>query len=378
MERHPVVATLLVVFFVVVIFAPPLKMLLSPTVPWSETEQRTLAKPPQFPSSLRGLSAFFAEVDRYCQDHFGFREFFIYRYFRELKKHFGKAGLDTKVLAGQEGWYFYSGQGEIRDFQGRRSLSEAKLAEWFAERDRRDAWLRSQGITYLLVVPPSKHSIYPEFLPKGAKATKGVSRYEQMLAAAAHRGYLVDLHQPLREAKTTGELYYKKDTHWNLRGGFVSAQTIIAALQERFPEVTFSSDFTFGQERTIACRDSPESCDLARMAMRQEEEEEAYAELKPFPSCVEADDLTIFKFSALSERFDRPSFARRCPKRELTALIFRDSFGVALEPFLSENFRSSVYLWKSYDQVNVEEMLRVNRPDVLIEAIVERDSFSGL
>ena len=378
MERHPVVAKLLVVFFVVVISAPPLKMLLSPTVPWSETEQRTLAKPPQFPSSLRGVSAFFVEVNRYCEDHFGFREFLVYRYIREVKKRFGKVGLDNRVLAGQEGWYFYSGEGEIRDFQGRRSLTEAKLADWLAERDRRDAWLRSQGITYLLVVPPSKHSIYPEFLPKGATATKGVSRYEQMLAVAANRGYFVDLHQPLREAKAIGELFYKKDTHWNLRGGFFAAQTIVAALQEGFPAVTFTSDFTFGSEMKITCRDSPDSCDLARMAMRQEEEEDVFASLQPFPSCVEADDLTIFKFSDLPERLDRPSFARRCPTRELTALIFRDSFSVALEPFLSENFRSSVYLWKSYDQANIEEMLRVHRPDVVIEAIVERDSFSGL
>ena len=47
----------------------------------------------------------------------------------------------------------------------------------------------------------------------------------------------------------------------------------------------------------------------------------------------------------------------------------------ALEPFLSENFKESIYLWKPYDQQNMEEVLNHFTPDLVIEEVVERDFF---
>jgi hypothetical protein len=46
-----------------------------------------------------------------------------------------------------------------------------------------------------------------------------------------------------------------------------------------------------------------------------------------------------------------------------------------MHPFISENFKHVVYLWKEYDQKNLEETFRIFKPDVVIEAIVERDLF---
>ena len=59
----------------------------------------------------------------------------------------------------------------------------------------------------------------------------------------------------------------------------------------------------------------------------------------------------------------------------LKAVIFRDSFFVHLEPFFSENFREVVYLWKNYDQKNIEEIMTYFKPDVVIEETSERHLF---
>lgn len=74
----------------------------------------------------------------------------------------------------------------------------------------------------------------------------------------------------------------------------------------------------------------------------------------------------------------RPSFAKGCNQAELTAVVFRDSFPVALEPFFSEKFKKAVYLWKEYDQKNIEEIMTSFKPDIVIELTVERFFFNSV
>ena len=51
------------------------------------------------------------------------------------------------------------------------------------------------------------------------------------------------------------------------------------------------------------------------------------------------------------------------------AVVFRDSFGSALIPFLSEEFSRAVYLW----QYNVDpDVVLAERPDVVIQEWVGR------
>jgi hypothetical protein len=51
------------------------------------------------------------------------------------------------------------------------------------------------------------------------------------------------------------------------------------------------------------------------------------------------------------------------------AVVFRDSFGSALIPFLAEHFRRSVYLWRYDFAVDVLEQ---ERPDVVIWLMTSR------
>jgi hypothetical protein len=49
-----------------------------------------------------------------------------------------------------------------------------------------------------------------------------------------------------------------------------------------------------------------------------------------------------------------------------------------MEPFLSENFKKVVYLWKEYDQKNIEEIMTSFKPDIVIEITVERFLFNSV
>lgn len=365
----------LVFLFLLIIFTPPVKMLCSPAGEWSRVEKRRLKELPEPPRSIWQVTAYFAGVEAYFADHFGYRELLIQRYHREMKKRFGIVGKETNVVLGGNGWYFHTGSEQMEDYLGHLKLSEKQLETWVAERRARAEWCRQRGIVYLLVVPPSKQSIYPEFLPAQVGPYKGTTRFEQLLAYAQADPlpFLVDLHQPLRQGKGDNELYYKPDTHWNLRGAYLGYQAILGALRGHFPRAAFATDFTVGPDEEKACEANPTLCDLAQMAMRQETI--TCQSLRNFRPCAHPLDVRRYAFSKLPQRQDAPSFARGCDNRELTALVFRDSFVVLLEPFLSENFKEIVYLWKPYDQQNVEEALAGGPVNVLIEEVVEQFLF---
>ncbi len=364
----------LTVLFLLIILLPAIKMLFSPESDWSRAEKRKLAESPPPPRSLHQLPTFFSGLDAYLGDHFGYREALIHRYHREMKKHFGKIGKESKVLLGKNGWYFYSAEEQMEDYLGLIKASEKQLKTWVAERQRRALWCRQRGIAYILVIPPNKHSIYPEFLPENIAPFKGTSRFEQLIEFTEKVGlpFLVDLSRPLRAAKNGRELFYKTDTHWNLRGAFIGFTAILEALQKRFPDTAFTADFTLGPDITESCVESQGLCDLALMAMQSEEASITYQLLAPYEACSQPYNLESYGFSNLDERQDKPSFARRCESRQLTALIFRDSFFDSIEPILSENFRRAIYLWKTYNEENIEQALKIQHIDVVIDEIVER------
>ncbi len=262
----------LTVVFLLIIFIPSLKMLFTPQADWSRVEKRKLAEHPIPPQSLGQLTVYFSEIEEYLGDHFGYRELLIKRYHREMKKRFAKTGNESKVLLGEKGWFFYSAEDEIEDYQGHLKLSEKQLNNWVAERKRRAVWCKQRGIEYFLVVPPNKQNIYPEYLPPKVAAFKGTTRFEQLLNLSEHSPlpFLVDLSRPLRQAKNEKELFYKADTHWNLRGAYIGFTAILQALQKSFPDTVFTTNFTFGPDVIKPCDANPDLCDLAWMAMQQQ------------------------------------------------------------------------------------------------------------
>jgi hypothetical protein len=370
---------ILIIMVLGALFIPALKMLTSPEEKWSATEQRLLTVPPALPVTLKQLDAFFPQVDNYLKDHFGFRDNFIHRYQREMEKRFNKIGVNAPVLKGLDNWYFYTGENVLEDFQGKTPLSQAQLEQWLSGQEKKVNWLRQQGISYILAVGPEKQAIYPEYLFENAMAIKGVSRFEQMLAALGQHPppYFVNLHDILRQSKGTKNLYFKNDTHWNMLGSYFAFQGIFKRIAEFFPGKTFETNFTFTDDAPGLHDNFGHQGDLARMILKETELNESFPKFQKFIPCGHPLPFT-YGVSNINKDSDKASFAKGCDQAELTAVVFRDSFTVALEPLISENFKKVIYLWKEYDQKNIEEVMAFFKPDIVIEITVERHVFDSV
>jgi len=66
----------------------------------------------------------------------------------------------------------------------------------------------------------------------------------------------------------------------------------------------------------------------------------------------------------------RQKVVTECSDGEIPkAVIFRDSFGEALMPWLAQHFRRAVFVWS--DEI-VPEVIEQEQPDVVIQEFIER------
>lgn len=366
--------TALILLFFTVIWAPPLTCILLPDKGWSHTEKRVLASFPEIPHDLKTFSEFLKYFEDYYNDHFGFREKLIYQYNREMAKKFGLSGVSS-VMAGKEGWYFYSKNKVINDFRGLTPLTEQQLVSWKTDLVCKKDWLAKQGAHHLFVVAPSKQTIYPEYLPDAIQNVKGVTHLEQLI------DYLdkdpdVDILNPkpeLLKAKTKTRLYYKTDTHWNEYGAFIAYKEIINQISRWFPEDPFNYDFYFHD----TLKEGPGG-DLAKMLDLHKTLKEMSPDLKKRHYCAQPMELhrqlkDLRK--GLKRRKGREPFMKGCKDAKLRALVFRDSAFFAIEPFFSENFNQVIYLWQTYDQKTAARLIEYFHPHIVIEEIGERNCF---
>ena len=368
---------ILAALFLAFIFSSSFVMLVTKDSPWSEAENRGLAFLPEFPDSVEQISPFLRSLDAYVEDHFGFRDFYIYRYQRELDKRFNQAGPRSTVISGLDGWYFFNAFNMMDDFLGRTPLKGDTIQSWLAHQDKKNQWLLERNIRYLYIVEPNKQSIYPEYLMKHAMAVKGTSRFEEVLAYSGGHlpEYMLNLHEYLQPKLFDKTLYYKNDSHWNKFGAYLVFRKMIEKISSWYPTEEFATDFAFGPEETGIGGNTGQGGDLVQMLMRPELTE-TYPQLIPFTPCGTVEDIPR-ELSNIEQPPGRISFVRKCPSKNLRAVVFRDSFFVSVEPFLSENFKEVIYLWKEYDQQNVEEVLALFQPDVVIEARAERHIFDS-
>lgn len=374
---HHVFHWLLLGVFFFAIFAPATQMILGDSNTYSFTEKRLLASFPKTPKTLSQTPEFTSSLDSYFDDHFGFREWFVFRYQRESRKHFNTIEK-AQVIVGLNDWYYFTGSNILQDYSGKDPLSDEELSSWVKSYRDKKKWLKSKDIHYLFVAPPNKHTIYPEFVMEDWYRVQGKTRLQQLreVLTKNDKDTFIDLAPVLTAKKDDDILFYKSDTHWTDYGAYLGYQTLVQKLETIFPKSSFKKDFTFTNAVTRTCDKKVRSCgDLTRMLLDFKPFEESFQKTTDFSPCATRLPFNFQLHGDINTIKDAPSFTKGCKSKKLKAVVFRDSFFVSMQPFLSENFAEVIYLWQKYDQENMKEILKYFQPDIVIEERVERSLF---
>jgi alginate O-acetyltransferase complex protein AlgJ len=364
---------LLILVFAGVILLPTVDYFTHIDITQAPVENRFLAPWPRLTRlDISGVRNYLAAANSYFNDHFGFRKRLV-RWCQQWKYRLFHTQTDL-VIAGQNGWLYISEREMIQHYLGMEKFTEPQLQSWQRLLEKRRDWLAARGIKYLFVIPPDKQSVYPENLPAWLLAATPAGRQTKldqfMQYMKAHSTVeVLDLRQPLIAAKKIVPTYLQNDTHWNLYGGFTACQEMVRALSPQLPGLPplRSEDFdwtnvpaTGGELAKAAGLDPPEK---------------NYFMFTPNPAAIaprnrDAANIVRLWNPVDPHRLNSISENTNPLAGPFDLVIFHDSFGKAMQPFLGYSFHKIVWIFDSREFNPA--IITNNHPQVVVNEILER------
>ncbi len=364
-----------VLLFLTVLSIPPLIALFTPDQKISRAEKRALAPRPGCSLSQESLTTFPGLFEKYYNDHFGMRDFFVfYQQYLSLKL-FGVSSSEF-VIVGEEDWLFFNGEGlsGLRGLLGLRHQSPFQLASHQSTLISHRDWLGKRDIKYLFLPIPNKATVYPEYLPYRFQKYGDNSLYEQIVSFLKEQGEFtdfIDTEALFLEKKEEKQLYLKTDSHWNDYGAYLAYQHIIRQVKARgIParELT-TDDFTWTT--------TPYSGDLAIFLHMAEILTETVPRADAIAPCSGTASSSLKRvenkktFKAFASDPRGFSMVQNCSDNDTTVLLIHDSFGNALKPYLSLSFGTVFYVERGFN--SIKDFIEVIHPDIVLDLRIERN-----
>ncbi len=349
-----------IIIFLIILYLPMIFFNRSDSV--ASGEKRKLAS---FPNSFN--SNIFKEIDAYLKDRFGLREKLI-----ELDSNLKYKLLDDsgneRVILGKDNWLFYRQEGNYEDYL-KVNLVKKDYANRFAEEIKeKQEWCNQNGIAFIFMICPNKHTVYPEKYP--LKRPDGITRTEQLIKVMEEKGvnYLYPYSKLLEnKSKYSLPLYYKLDTHWNNLGTYIAFLELYKKVKSSLEWPTLLSEI----EYSFTVADSTGG-DLSLM-LGLNNEVETKLDFNPkdgnwlkYHKCIEK--------SGPSLPFYKTVITENTNKDLPSALIFRDSFFTLLSPFTSSIFSKVNYQGGLFKDDYKTKILK-DKPDIVIWEVVERNLY---
>jgi len=322
---------------------------------------------PKFDGSI---IKFVKQYKKYFRSHYAGKNLFISVYNNARFTLLKESPIPDRILGGKDDFLFYCNAKDgnsIVDYQGYIQLSQEELESIYVFLNSFYEWLKQRNIAFYFIVAPDKQTIYYDKLPERIKKI-GKTSTDQIIDYLIKKGIpVIDLRHPLLEAKSLFhfDLYLKTDTHWNSLGSYIAYKSIINKLANdgiSIKPITIDLNTINKKQLTI-----------------QEGRGDSYKMMKitKDPYYYDADlhyprDYTI-EYSEGDVPYARIMVTKN-NKNNIKAVIYRDSFFLQLQPYLSNNFGYAYYLWEYlYKTKNIKkDKIEEIKPDVVIIETVER------
>lgn len=320
--------------------------------PTNETTENTvLAEWPSWKNDGEWNQSYLSDMGEYFEDHFAFRQNFV-TVNALLRGKLMKTSATDQVVVGTDDWLYYSGT--MNDYQGKDLLTERELYAVVHNLKLMQDYVESHGSWFIFTVAPNKNSLYNENMPyyyqKGTE-----SNLEKLVPKLAAMGiHYVDLQELFQEQEEL--LYFKRDSHWNNKGAVLAYNALMDQMgreHETYLNVPYELE-------------SIHTGDLDEML---------------YPLAAEPETEYVydkaFGYTYVNEVTDNMDdwIETVNPEKYGSLLMFRDSFGESLLPFMADEVGNGYFSrLVPYNLTQVEQYA----PNYVIIERVERriDSFA--
>ena len=267
-----------------------------------------------------------------------------------------------KVLVGDNGWLVYTAEGDLDLYEKNTLFTEEQLAQFQINLDALSTNYAERGITLVVVIAPSKNTIYPERVPAQIPQFGGESKLDQVVEYLSAHGEtrILDLRPALLQAKTEREIYLATDTHWNDYGAYLTYSLLMERVSETHPNLSPRPLSDFAEQML-----EPEPLDLANV-IGVTSLTESKLRLAP-----KFDLATSYKTVNLGGR--KLLFSYNPDATLPNLIIYHDSYFFNVNPMLGEHFHRGIFI-QNFSGGGLWNLSWVDeqQPDVVIIEFAER------
>lgn len=285
-------------------------------------ENRRLAEFPVIRTEEGDINTeWFSQAGDYFQDHFAFRSKLVTANALVQGKLLG-VSTASGVIQGSDGWLYY--KDSLSDYLGTELLSERSLFNIAHTLGMTQRNLEQRGVKFAFAIAPNKNSLYGEHMPyyDSYKVTdeNNLKRLKPFLEEEGVN--YTDLYETFQDQEEV--LYHSRDSHWNNKGAALASDRILTALgreHRSYEEEDFEvrEDFAGDLDKMLY----PEALTL---------EDEIYYDNEPEYTYVQE----------VESNFD-PRINTTSEGKDGSLVMYRDSFGNTLLPFMAEAYGSAYF-----------------------------------
>lgn len=324
----------------------------------SEREKRDFVVFPKIILDGSFNKNFSRQLNSYFEDRIGFKYQFK-RVFEKLNKFYQmENSLEKQGIYGKDDWLFYNKDNLYKTFS--QLYPEEKVAFYTKKLKDFQDWCESNGIKFIYYIAPNKDEIYDEFYPFSRPSGKTLT--DQLVESFLAEGVNVIYPKEFLRASKKNEkhpIYLERDSHWNYLGAYYGSIPLVQNVKNLFSNISFPElSYKFHYKRI-------RGGDLENILGTPKGEMTQY-DFTTFISGAETQSAYTY---VKNEGHDGIT---TCGRKDLPKLLmFRDSFTIALEPFISPYFSSAEYVWH-YPTNEDKSYILSQKPDLLIFESVER------
>ena len=310
------------------------------------TENRDLAEWPKLVTK-GGLNTGYLEgIGTWFTDRFAFRQELVTADARLRGSVFGVSAEDD-VIFGRNGWLYY--EATLDDYQHKNPVSERMLFNMAHNTALMQEYTESLGRTFVFTIAPNKNTLYGDNMPARYKHTVEAQSDMERLVPWLEREKVnyVDLYALF--AGRDDVLYYARDSHWNQEGALMVYNALLDACGKAHE--------TWADREAEPVSDYLGDLNLMLYPLGAEPEPDLSYQKYFTWSYSQGDDV-------------EDDFIRTvCPSGSQNLLMYRDSFGNSLLPYMAEAFSQATFSkqvpYPMTDLIN-------SSPDIVIVEKVER------
>jgi hypothetical protein len=211
------------------------------------------------------------------------------------------------------------------------------------------------------MIAPEKINVYNNFFP-GFNPTQHTVHKLSQLDQYLKENSKVNFINPTQEMianKNKFILYYKQDSHWNDIGSFFGYRELMKAINEDFPGVKplMFDNFSIVEKKI-------ERANISSM-IGIDTTWKTGPFLEPH---FKPQSVIVNKYKHTEDEYSEVLVKEHCNKSLPRILVFRDSFGEFLVPYISETFGRSVYVFTNYIDESIVER---ENPDIVVYELSE-------